>query len=370
MMKTLSKWINATAGLMLIFSPACNFYDATIDAVSGATGMPQGGNSLFHRTEETALSMGEILISGEVKNNETVDFSKLYKREVIVKESLLDSTGINFIGAYRYKGYSLFDMLNTVELAKKNQEAFRPIIDLYVIVRNATGETTVFSWAEIFLTADPHQVLIATESAPIKPYRKEVDYPVAESWKLVSARDLFAFRNIENPTSIEIRSFDKKDFPIIRDMEPLYAENIAVWKQDSLLKTISTIPENLPIQAYITNFYGMGMGFHPNDGFKGVALSQILENVVDFYDPCLNQHGLVCFAGADGYRTVYSFSELFNRPDGLSPILDISRQDSSGGKFRLFHPEEFYADRSVKALQTIYFFTEKRVNLKGTSITE
>ncbi|MDA3942286.1 MAG: hypothetical protein PF694_01960 [Bacteroidetes bacterium] len=358
MMKILSKWINITAGLTLLFSPACSFFDQQADAISGATGMPQGGNSLFHRTEETALSMGEILVRGEVKNNETLDFSKLYKREVIVKESLFDSTGLNFVGAYRYKGYSLFDMLNTVELAKKNQEAFRPIIDLYVIVRNAAEETAVFSWAEIFLTADPHQILIATESAPIKPYRKEVDYPVADSWKLVSARDLFAFRNIENPTSIEIRSFDQKDFPIIRDMEPLYAENIAVWKQDSLLKTISTIPEDLPIHEYITNFYGMGMGFHPNDGFKGVALSKMLEDIVDVFDPELNRSGLVCFAGADGYRAVYSYSELFNRPDGLSPILDISQQDSSGGRFRLFHPEEFYADRSVKALQTIYFFSE------------
>lgn len=358
MMKILSKWVNATAGLLLFFSPACSFLDHPADAISGASGLPQGGNSLFHQTEETTLSKGEILVVGEVKNNESIDFSKLYKREVIVKESLYDSAGINFIGAYRYKGYSLFDMLNTVELAKKNQEAFRPIIDLYVIVRNAAGESAVFSWAEIFLTADPHQVLIATESAPIKPYRKEVDYPVTENWKLVSARDLFAFRNIENPSSIEICSFDRKDFPIIRDLEPLYSENIAVWKQDTLLKTITTIPENLPTHEYITNFYGMGMGFHPNDGFKGVSLGKMLEDMLHFYDPELNRTGLVCFAGADGYRAVYSYSELFNRPDGLSPILDISQQDSSGGRFRLFHPEEFYADRSVKALQTIYLFTE------------
>ena len=109
---------------------------------------------------------------------------------------------------------------------------------------------------------------------------------------------------------------------------------------------------------YKTVFYGMGMGHHPNPGFQGISLEKVLDKQLGNYPVSWLRNGLVCFAGLDGYRTVYSFSELFNRADFSIPILQISDDQEDGGRYRIFSPNDFYADRSVKSLAEMYIFTE------------
>ncbi len=343
---------------LILFGQSCDNFDSRIaDAITGASkGMPKGGNSLFHQTDETSLETTDLEVVGEVQKPGFVDFKKHYKREVMVKESFHDGEQIQFIGAYRYRGYSLFDLLNSFNLQKKNVELFKPAIDLYITIENDKQENVVFSWSEIFHTNSPHQILIATEMAPIVPYRKDVDYPVATSWKVVSANDLYSYRSIENPVRIIVSSFDQKQYPIDRDMSPLYSDGLDVYFEDELLKRISDSAHNNHKIIYESSFYGMGMGSHPSDPFIGPDLNSQLEGLLDFRDKNLIKHGLVCFAGLDGYRTIYSFSELFNRTDQVRSILDITPMPDEGGYYRIFHPADFYADRSVKALKEMYVF--------------
>ena len=70
-------------------------------------------NNNFYDNEDTyTLPLNQVFISGEIENPGQVDFSKLTKRSVIFKEALLkNDTGNQFVGAYRYDGYSLFDIL-------------------------------------------------------------------------------------------------------------------------------------------------------------------------------------------------------------------------------------------------------------------
>jgi len=96
------------------------------------------------------------------------------------------------------------------------------------------------------------------------------------------------------------------------------------------------------------------MGYHPSESFSGPQLQHLLEEKISLQNPEMIQKGLVCFAGLDGYRTIFSYSELFNRADQVFPILSVNNDD--GGYYRIFLPADFYADRSVKALSEIYFF--------------
>jgi hypothetical protein len=82
----------------------------------------------------------------------------------------------------------------------------------------------------------------------------------------------------------------------------------------------------------------------------------MLNGVLDPFDAKLNRSGLVCFVSVDGYRAVYSYSELFNRADQTAPLLAITQNKDDGGFYRNFLPGDFYADRSVKALREIYVF--------------
>ncbi len=355
------KMLFSIAAVLLIFVLAAQKFmsETNSDAISGATKpMATDGNSLFHKTKEVSLKSGSLEIEGEVQLPGKVDFDKLYKREVFIKEALFDKTsGIDFIGAYRYRGYSLFDILHPFIHHKKNIEIFRPAIDLYVIIENSAGDNVVFSWSEIFHTNNPHQVMIATEMAPVVPYRKEVSYITGDTWKVVASNDLFAYRVLVDPVKIVVRSFDRKDYPINRELDPLYSPEVHVLLHETTILDINPIEDESKYVRYYSSFYGMGMGYHPAKYFQGPTLKSILENSVDLFDPGLIRHGLVCFAGVDGYRTIFSFSELFNRTDQVFAILAVADDPNDGGFYRIFHPAEFYADRSVKSLTEIYMFT-------------
>jgi hypothetical protein len=347
------------AAVMAGFINSCKLLpDSWVDAITGATlDFSQDGNSLYHQTDEVTLTAGELSITGEIKNAGKIDLKKYYKREVVLKESLFDiDSGIMFTGAYRYKGYSLFDLLHEYNLDKKNVGLFRPSIDSYVIVENSKGESVVFSWSEIFYNASPHQILIATEMAPIVPYKIEVDYPVGEKWRLVSAGDLFAFRMLEDPVKITVHSFDSKEYIINRELDPLYSPSVKVILEGEELHNITPQNSDAHNLTYYSNFFGMGMGYHHADNFAGPSLAKLLEGVLFPFDARLNSDALVCFASADGYRAIYSYSELFNRADQAAPILAITANQDDGGYYRNFLPGDFYADRSVKALKEMYIF--------------
>lgn len=357
-------------GLILIINFLTGCYPvktSSTDALSGATTSKLSSrNSLFHNTPGIQLETGELKIEGEIQHPGKIDFNKFYHREVFVKETMINNKNEpEFIGAYRYSGYSLFDLLNEYVPAKKNAAIFRPEIDLYIKVENDHGDYVVFSWSEIFHTINPHQIIIATEVAQIKPHKKEINYPVGKTWKIVAANDLYAFRNLENPVKITVCSFDKKVYTINRDLHTLYSPELKVIKESNspanpvIEFTIHQPLSSERIANYSSTFYGMGMGYHPVPGFSGFLLQDILKDSLNLVTGTSISKGLACFVSIDGYRAIFSNSELFNRVDQCQPMLSIVENPNDGGYFRIFLPTDFYADRSVKGLSEIYFFEVK-----------
>ncbi len=349
--------------LALIFSFSVLLYGCKgilPDVLTGAS-LPfnPNGNSLFHQTDLTAMPSGTLEVAGEVAKPGIVNLKNFYKREVFIREAKLTPDRLpEFIGAYRYKGYSLFDLLHPFNHQKKNSGEFRPAIDLYVIVENDKGESVTISWGEIFFTSNPHQILIATEAAPVKPYKKEVEYPVDSQWKLVVGSDLFATRQLINPVKITVKSFDRKNYAVNRDLSPMYSHELRISLMDSLIFNVNEYTHEMNNLTYRSIFYGIGMGHHPNHVFNGISLINVFSKHINHLDPDLLRNGLVCFAGIDGYRAIFSFSELFNRVDQAASMLVVTEDGLDGGRYRIFHPIDFYADRSVKSLAEIYIFTE------------
>ena len=127
-------------------------------------------NNFYDNTEVIPLAMSDLTIEGEIANPGKVDFSVLPQHSVIVKETLLDDAGGDrFVGAYRYDGYSLFDILNERIIKKINSEEFNPIIDLYIEIEGKTGEKVVFSWGEIYYPNNLHKIIIAGSVSRIVP---------------------------------------------------------------------------------------------------------------------------------------------------------------------------------------------------------
>jgi hypothetical protein len=311
-------------------------------------------NNFYDNEPIQELTMVPLSLDGEIANPGSVDFSKLPVRSVIVKEASLKEDGTNqFIGAYRYDGYSLFDILNHAKLQKKNEEEFPPIIDLYVEISNVAGEKIVISWGEIYYSNNLHNIIIAKSVMRIVPSKTKDLWPLPETSKVIVTSDLLTERNISNPTKITIKSAEAS-FKIEKGMSPMYAESIKILDEKGQEYLLKEVPKNLKTITYNTVFYGRGRGIHSTTPFTGYELKEILSSYYKLSKENL-QHGFFVVAGLDGYRVVLSYSELFNRNDQSEFLLIQDKNDKDGGAFRIFPAADFFSDRAVKSVSEIRF---------------
>lgn len=292
-----------------------------------------------------------ILITGEVANELNIDLNTLAKHSIVIKETTLTDGEAGFTGAYRYDGYSLYDILNSVVIRKKNEAEFPPIIDLYVEVTNDRGESVVFSWGEIYYPVNRHRILIATEVARIVPSKSKDMWPLPVETKLVAGNDLITVRNISNPVKITVRSLDTK-YAINRNISPLFCEKMRISINGDTMNTLSELPADVFELTYKTVFYGRGLGIHGTTPFTGAMMSELLTDYYTCTQDVL-QKGLVVIAGVDGYRAAFTLNEIVNRND-QQEVLIIARGNYEGaGRFSLFPAGDFFSDRAIKAIMEV-----------------
>lgn len=309
-------------------------------------------NNFYDNVESQTLPIKDITIGGEVIKLGKVDFSKLQKHSVIVKEAKLQGDSNSFIGAYRYDGYSLFDILNEYIPKKLNEKEFRPIIDLYVEIENDKGEKTVVSWGEIYYPNHLHEILVATNVRRIVPSKTKELWPLPAESKLVVSSDLLTERNISNPVKITVKSYPRS-FKTIKNMKPCFSKKMDIIVNDTLAKSLENNPKDINADRYNTIFYGRGKGIHSTTPFKGVLLKDVLSKYVKT-DAEMLKKGFILVVAADGYRSVYTFSELMNRNDQAEVMLICNPTVTDEGVFKIFPACDFFSDRAVKGITTIY----------------
>lgn len=345
--------------LALSFIISCNQKSSIRDSISGS--LPSQTvdstdltNNFYDNVETITLPFHDLTIEGEISNPGKVDFNKLTKRSVIVKEAVLDGTeGNKFIGAFRYDGYSLMDILDASKINKTNAKEFQPIIDLYVEIENAAGDKVVFSWGEIYYPNNLHKIILATNVARIVPSKTKDLWVLPVASKIVSGNDLITERNIKDPVKITIRSYPKS-FDTIKGLSPLFSAGFSLYKGNKVLTTLTNIPDGLNLNVFNTIFYGRGKGIHSTSPFKGVFLKNVIENYYSFTKENI-MTGMFCFVGKDGYRMTVSYSELFNRNDQQEFLLIKSLPNEEGGLFRIFPGCDFFSDRAIKSLTEVHF---------------
>lgn len=310
-------------------------------------------NNFYDNAETYPLHVKELFIEGEIANPGKVDFTGLPLHSVIVKETLLDSVGGDrFVGAYRYDGYSLFDILDKRILKKANSNEFKPVIDLYIEIENEKGEKVVFSWGEIYYPNNLHKILIASGVSRIVPYKTKQLWPLPVESKIVAASDLVTERNLTSPVRITIKSYPLS-FTVRQGMSPMYSSRINIFSFSKQIGQIETLPGNLNNQTFNTIFYGRGKGIHSTTPFNGILLKDLL---LISYPLCREnlKSGMICIVGKDGYRSAVSYSELFNRNDQQEFMLVKTDLKEDGGLFRIFAAADFFSDRAVKSVSEIH----------------
>ena len=313
---------------------------------------PKDRNNNFYDNADTyELPGGDIMVGGEIENPGPADLTGLEKHSVIVKEALLGDDGKNhFTGAYRFDGYSLFDILTSRVLKKKNKEEFSPVIDLYVVIENDKGEKVVLSWGEIFYPNNIHNCIIATEVTRIVPGKSGDLWPLPAERKLVIGNDLLGERNISNPVRITVKT-PSRSIPVNRDLKPLFSPKITITTGTMATAVIDQLNQKYMV-TYNTIFYGRGRGIHSTTPFTGAMLKDLLADHIHPGHANL-RNSLLLIVGLDGYRAVYSLSEVMNRSDQQEVLLVPCEGQEDGGKFRIFPACDFFSDRAVKAVSEI-----------------
>ena len=309
-------------------------------------------NDFYDNEPSYRLRTPEIYVEGEIAEEGLVNFAGLPVRSLIVKEAILEAGEVKFIGAYRFDGYSLFDILKERVLKKKNQKEFPPPLDLYVEIEDADGEKVVASWGELVYPNKLNRIIVATSVSRIIPSKTKEQWPIPTISQMVFAEDLLAERNIKGPIKITVRS-TTRSFPINRELKPLYAENIKLFKDGKSVAEIVELGTELKGQSYKNIFYGRGRGLHKISEFTGKEIKDVLAKYYSAEKQVL-QRGLFTVAAADGYRVVFSASEVFNRND-QSEIIIIDRGKVDGGKFYIFPAPDYFSDRAIKAVSEIHF---------------
>ncbi len=309
-------------------------------------------NNFYDNTETFPLPVKEITIQGEVGNPGIVDFSNLTKRSVIVKETLLDSAGHDrFAGAYRYDGYSLFDILEKRIVKKANATEFSQIIDMFIEIENDKGNKVVFSWGEIYYPNTLHKILVATGVSRIVPSKTREKWEIPPENKIVAGSDLITERNISSPSRITVRSYPKS-YEVIKGLSPMYSKQIFLFNRSRQIGEITNLKPDDKIFTYKTIFYGRGKGIHSTQPFSGA----LLKNVIAAYYPFTRKNlkdGIMCISAEDGYRCALSYSELFNRNDQQEFLLVKTDANEDGGLFRIFPSCDFFSDRAIKSVKEI-----------------
>jgi len=305
-------------------------------------------NNFYDNTETYILPVNELTVEGEIGNPGKVDFSELPLHSLIVKETLLDSSGGDrFVGAYRYDGYSLFDILDKRILKKSNSEEFNPVIDLYIEVENIKGEKVTFSWGEIYYPNNLHKIIIASGVSRIVPSKTKELWPLPVKSRVVAGNDLITERNISDPVKITVRSI-RKSFSVVKGLSPMFSTNIKLYNQEKQLDVISPVSDSENF-TFTTIFYGRGKGIHSTSPFTGLSLKDIILKYYPVSQKSL-QSGIICIAGLDGYRCAVSYSELFNRNDQQEFLLVRTEAGEDGGMYRIFAAPDFFSDRAIKSV--------------------
>lgn len=309
-------------------------------------------NNFYDNAPTYYLPLENLSVEGEIENPGPVDFSKLTKRSVIVKETLFkEDGGDQFTGAFRYDGYSLFDILKERYLKKQNADHFQPIIDLFVVIENNKGEKAVFSWGEIYYPNVLHDIVIATDVMRIVPSKTNELWVLPKESKVVVAHDLITERNISSPTRIVVTSYPRK-YEIRRDLSPMINETVNLFSGETHLQSFTEISPEFRQETLHTIFYGRGKGIHSTQPFTGIPVRDYIRNYIKSTRETL-RNGMVVFAGMDGYRAVFTLSEIMNRNDQAQVLIVPCPGEKDGGNFRIFPPADFFSDRVVKALSEI-----------------
>ena len=326
----------------------CVIFIAVSLSAWSAQDFDQSTNSLFDDSEVKTFNPPSILVQGEVQTPATVDLSRLPLRSVPIKELAFENGKQVFKGAYFVSGYSLYDILNSAKIKKTPVNTFKPAVDMYVIVENDKGEKSVFSWGEIYYR-DSFDILITKSVQAVNPAHAKIAWPLPGEPRLICGGDLLNIRFLSNPTKITVKSY----YEVSASEKPkdTYSPEIKIVTKAGAA-SIRDLGPAVEKRNYESVLYGHGMGFKEVLSVAGFRLKDVLSTSAKLAPEHL-RNAIVVASAKDGYRVVFSASEIMNRNDNHDYLLNDLKDSPDAGRYTLLVTSDYFADRDVRSVAKI-----------------
>ena len=296
-------------------------------------------------------------------------------------------------GQYRcsmeVEGYALRDVLDRRTL-KKQEDGFNRPLDTFVTVKGRNGVQALFSHGETFLAGDEgpllvekarlilphhHEPLKAGKNDPTVllnaagrqginlascigchegPKPPALSFP--KGWLVVSPQDAFGGRFVEEVQEIALRQVGTPVKDTRATAKNAFVEAPSVVGPDGKAFTLGTERfQQLPRSAMKDATFGLGRGFHGLNTWEGASLDALLRPLLPAgTDP---RKTYVVVTAEDGYRAVYSGSEVFLAAPEKGVLL-VDRKNGAAlgkgsGRYTTLSRTDFYIDRDVRMVKEI-----------------
>jgi len=343
--------------------------------------LPLLGAALCAAAPHTVTVQGCVAKAGPLRSATTRSLPK-YRR--LLKVAKPD-------GAYRcaleIEGWSLKDLLAAANPTKKVDDGFDRPLDTFIVATGREGRKALYSWSEVFMAGDGGPILAETarfllphHHAPLSKAKvdplalqgpagrdavklescsschgqgKLLALSMPRGLCLATPRDGFGGRFIEDVASLEIRQVG---IPVVADKP---AGKKALVETPDLIGPDGT---RFPLDkdrfqaasraSWRDAAFGEGMGYHDLRQWTGVDLGSLLKPLLPPQaDPRMTY---VLVTAADGYRSLYSGTEVFE--DGGAMLADQINGAPLGpgsGRYHVVPKADFYIDRDVRIVKEI-----------------
>ena len=308
-----------------------------------------------------SASPSTISIAGIVRHplNLTMEDLKGFDTNMVQLNEVMDDG--SYRGVFFYRGVPLRTLLEAA-FVQKDSAVFSKPVDLAILARDSKGREVALSWGEVFYR-NSDKTIVATSALPVKPHKdcrichtpeeykrrldqlnREIAFP-----KLVVAGDAYADRSLENLTSLEV--LEVRPATSTKKMERLFSPHFTITGAVGKALTVKNIQSYVRTALRVKHL-GEGRGYHGIDYYGGVPFKAILKGANLKRDLST----VLLISAPDGYRSLFSYGELFLAPEGDRVMVADRIDDQTikkGGKFQIVCPDDLMSDRTVKAVQNV-----------------
>lgn len=264
-----------------------------------------------------------------------------------------------YLGAYRYHGIPIINILDGIKIKKPADAAFDGPHDIIVQFKSRKGKISKCSYGELVMSKNMFNYILAYKREPIQPakegdsYTKNLYKKDIKGLKLVIACDIDTTRYLDDVIEINLLlpNYDDSLLPETKKGKSCLATRVVCISQGK-----PHTADFLHVQPQaVSNWIqvGHGRGYKGISNAKGFNLKYFL---VKNFSP-IPHDAWFLFVGCDGYRCVFSYQEIFEHDSGNKLLIATHINGKPAqGNYMLASTDDFFVDRCVWGLSHILLF--------------